>query len=212
MVGINVEKLQEFLDDEKNKFYATVGVTVLVGVLYTIFALVPKVMQFYEMMSTASDLKRKVEFVEREGKHLDKLKERLERLKAEDDDYSERFPGQKDIPDLLEEFASVARKSDVNIKSITPIEIKAPQPTKRRRAKAPAAKKTKKYFEEIPILITAKSGYHQLGHFVNDLETGNRLLTIEDLQMHGNRKDPWEHNAKIVLKAYVSVEDENKRK
>jgi Tfp pilus assembly protein PilO len=205
--------LQEFLDDEKNKFYATVGVTVLAGALYTIFALVPKVMQFYEMMSTTGDLKRKVEFVEREGKHLDKLKERLENLKAEDDGYSERFPSQKDIPDLLEDFASVARKSDVNIQSITPIEMKVPQPARRRRRdEAPAAREAKKYFDEIPILITAKSGYHQLGHFVNDLETGDRLLTIGDLQIQSNRKDPWEHNAKIVLKAYVSVEDEGNHK
>jgi len=62
----------------------------------------------------------------------------------------------------------------------------------------------------MPIMITAKSGYHQLGNFISNLENEKRIINIEDLQIKYDASSPRMHNVVIMMKTYVSIEDEGK--
>ena len=213
MTDLNLDSIRDMLRDEKSRTYLIIGVTVVIGALYLVLAFIPTVTGFIGSGSAARELEDNIEVVKNQAANMDKLQAQLDELRTEDKGFAKSFPKSKEMSVLLEEFAKMARESDVTILSITPQEAQKAAPAKtqtrvsRRRAKKAAAP-VKKYFEEVPILITARSGYHQLGHFVQVLEQGDRFITIRDLQIKADRRDPWMHDVKIVMTTYVSVEDE----
>ena len=99
---------------------------------------------------------------------------------------------------FLEELSQVAKASNVKILSITPMETK-----KTEEGDNP-------YYSVMLVKITAKSGYHQLGGFVSSLENGKRFIEIEDIIIKNDEGFPRRHDVEMVLKTYVSVENEEK--
>jgi Tfp pilus assembly protein PilO len=65
------------------------------------------------------------------------------------------------------------------------------------------------YYYEMPVLITAKSGYHELGGFIAEIETEKRFITIEGLKLEYNKSTPLRHNVNMTLKTYVSVDEDD---
>ena len=212
-MDFDLDSIRDMLRDDKSRTYLIIGVTVVVGALYLILAFAPAVTSFLGSGRTARELEDSVEVVKNQAANMDKLKAQLDDLRAEDKGFAKSFPKSKEMSALLEEFANMARKSDVTILSITPQEVRKPAParpqTKRSRRRTAKKKPAPKgYFEEVPIIITARSGYHQLGHFVQILEQGDRFITIRDIQINADRRDPWMHDVKILMTTYVSVDDE----
>ena len=99
-------------------------------------------------------------------------------------------------------MSSIAKTSKVKILSITPFALKAVK----------AEGKEIEYYKQMPILITAKSGYHQLGRFVSNLEKGGRFVTISDLRIQHDPAFPRMQNIRMELKTYVSVEPKKSKK
>ena len=100
------------------------------------------------------------------------------------------------MPRFLQGLAGIARKSNVKILSVTPHKLT----TKSK------GKESGQYYGTMPVVITAKSGYHQMGQFINDLEEGGRFVTVEDVQIQYDNNFPRKHNVKMVLKTYVAYD------
>lgn len=105
-----------------------------------------------------------------------------------------RLPGQDQVSSLLEDFSNVAEASGVKILRIKPLE--EPVPISKQ-------KPVNNAYSEFPILIEARAGYHQLGVFINKLETMDRFIKVTDLDMAGTDKDPRHHDIKIRIITYV---------
>lgn len=198
-----LQKLKELLSEERNRMYVISAATLAFSVFYLSFVIIPKTSEIARMARTVSDLKDNIKLVEGRAKKLDEMSAKLEALKKEQAGYAKQLPAEKEIPGLLEGLAAMALKSGVNIQSITPqamvdIEVRSTKDV---------------YYREMPLLLTAKSGYHQLGEFLGNLEGASRFITIETLRIQYDTKTPRAHNIRMVLKTYVSVGDENyKRK
>lgn len=198
--SINLDQIKDLLSDEKTRIQLAFGVTAALALLYLTFAVVPK---FFSLAETAREIKQlnaNIDLVNSRVKRLDEMTRNLKTLRAEVKGYAKGLPGKKEIPRFLEELSQMAKKSGVKILSITPEEIETPEPGKTQEGV--------EYYREMPILVTAKSGYHQLGHFINDLEEGERFVTIKDIRIQTDTKFPRKHNIKIILKTYVATEDE----
>ncbi|MBD3426179.1 MAG: type 4a pilus biogenesis protein PilO [Candidatus Omnitrophica bacterium] len=196
----NIEQIKEFLSDETMRSYMITGVAAVFIALYLSFAVIPKFTELSRTSRVVNDLNDKIDLVSSRVRRLNQTTKRLEALREEQASYAEQLPVEKDIPKLLEGLASMAKSSKVKILSITPSELRAD-------TKVPGSEK---YYKEMPIRITAKSGYHQLGHFVSNLERGKRLIIIKDLSIRNSSGTPRMHDVRIVLNAYVSVEEEEK--
>ena len=192
------DKIKVFFEDEQKKLYVTVGGVAVIVVLYLTFLMLPTYNNLSETTRSVKDLTHKIGLVESREKRFDEMTCRLNALKEEQGQYVKQLPDEKDIPSFLEGLASMAKESNVKILSVTP----QPFTTKG------LDEETVKYFREMPIVITAKSGYHQLGQFINKLEQGERFTEIQDLFVQYDGKYPRAHNVRIVLKAYVAVENE----
>ena len=192
-----IEDVKEFLSDENARNYIITGVAAVFIALYLSFAIIPKFTELSRTSRVVNDLNDKIDLVSSRVKRLNQTTKKLEALRKEQASYTEQLPVAKDIPKLLEGLSSMAKSSKVKILSITPSPL---------RADAKVAG-SEKYYMEMPVRITAKSGYHQLGHFVSNLELGKRLVIINDLGIKNSSKTPRMHDVRIVLNAYVSVEE-----
>jgi Tfp pilus assembly protein PilO len=105
-----------------------------------------------------------------------------------------RLPGQDQISSLLEDFSNIAESSGVKILRIKPLEDPAP---------ISKQKSANNSYTEFPILIEARAGYHQLGTFVNKIETMDRFIRITDIDVTGTDRDPRHHDIKMRIITYV---------
>ncbi|MBD3379495.1 MAG: type 4a pilus biogenesis protein PilO, partial [Candidatus Omnitrophica bacterium] len=121
----------------------------------------------------------------------------LNEMKKEMLSYEKLLPGQKDFPELLDGLASVAKNSGVTIQAIIPGKLSAVGPRKGESD----------FLKAMPVVISAKSGYHELGRFISDLESANRFISLENLSLKYDKRTPRLHDIRIVLKTYVSTED-----
>lgn len=191
------EKLKEVLGDEQARAYLYLGITAVLAVLYLTFVIIPKSTELSRTSGMVNELCGKIDRVNSRVKRLGVMTRKLGGLRVEMEGYSRALPGETEIPEFLEELSATARASRVKILSITPSEREG-------------AENGNGYYRELPVLVTAKSGYHQLGNFISDLEKGKRFVTIEDLRIRYNSRSPRAHDVKLVLKVYVSVAEEKK--
>ncbi|MGB2630126.1 MAG: type 4a pilus biogenesis protein PilO [Candidatus Omnitrophota bacterium] len=191
-----LEKVKGFLSNEDIRKYIIAGAAGIFAALYLTFVLVPKFGDMSKAAWIVSDLNATVNQLSTRIKRQDMMKGRLKELRDEYAGYSTKLPMEKEIPDFLDKVSEIAKNSKVKILSITPFELKAVE----------AAGKEVEYYKQMPILITAKSGYHQLGKFVSNLEKGGRFITISDLSIQHDAAFPRMHNVRMELKTYVSVE------
>ncbi|MFC1548987.1 type 4a pilus biogenesis protein PilO [Candidatus Omnitrophota bacterium] len=195
-----VEEIKELLAEETTRTYILTGVAAVFIALYLSFGVIPKFTELARTARSVNDLNDKIDMVTSRVKRLKQTTKRLNELRVEQKGYLEQLPAEKDIPEFLEGLAAMAKKSKVKLLSITPSALRAD-------AKAPGSAN---YYKEMPVRVTAKSGYHQLGYFISALEHGKRLVIINDLNIKNDAKTPWMHNVRIVLDAYVSIEEKKK--
>lgn len=187
-------KLRSILEDEKSRTYLLIGVTAVIAAFYFSFGIIPKATEMAKTARKVSSYNDKIDLVTSRVNRLDAINRKLVALREEYKGYSKSLPAQKEVPEFLEGLADIARTSKVKIQSITP--------TKTPDGETPSDK----YYVEMPVRITARSGYHELGHFISNLEKGERLVIIKDLSIRSDPGDPWMHNIRILLNAYVSVQ------
>lgn len=201
-IRAELQKIKELLSEEQNRMYVIGAATLIVSVFYLSFIIIPKTSEIAKMARAVSDLKDNIKLVESRAEKLDEMNSKLDALRKEQSGYAKQLPAEKEIPSLLEGLAAIALKSGVNIQSITPQDL------------VDVATKASKdvYYREMPLLLTAKSGYHQLGDFLSNLEGASRFITIETLRILYDERTPRAHNIRMVLKTYVSVIDENKKR
>jgi Tfp pilus assembly protein PilO len=97
---------------------------------------------------------------------------------------------ENEIPQLLESVSGLARDNSIRLLQITPV--------KSRDAKAPAAQQY--------VLLTLKldmiAGYHELGLFLNQLESGSHPVFADDFRIAPG--DDYQHQRiSLSLKTYV---------
>ena len=186
------DRVKELLQIKKFQGYLVLGAGAALLLIYLVFALIPKWSFFNKTLSDIKDLKEKISLVDGRIGRIDVLTNKLEKLTSEIESYSDGLPEQKELPQFLEELSLTAEESGVKILSITP---------------APPSKvdKSGEYYREAPIVITAESGYHELGDFISNLEESERFITIEDLLIRSDVKIPRKHKVTINLKTYVYI-------
>lgn len=96
-----------------------------------------------------------------------------------------------DLSSLLENISSIANKVNVRIMQIKPSRDLKDSDSKSGNA--------------VPVLITMEllSGYHNLGKFINDIENSDVLISIDELKILANAKDPLLQNVNLTLRTYV---------
>ena len=118
----------------------------------------------------------------------------IESYRGKVESYEKRLPAEQEIPSILENLSTMANGSNVKIIGIAPVQVSA---------KEAAAKNIGKIYKEIPILINAKSGYHELGIFLNNLESADRFMKVVDIEVRSSKASPKKHDTELIVCTYV---------
>lgn len=197
MIEPYIEKIKVFFSDEERKMYAVGACTLVVVVLYLTFIVLPKTGEIARLSRAVSDQRDQINLVMSRVKKMEENKAKLESLRSEQRSYVKQLPPEKEVPGFLEGLSSIAQKAGVGIRSITPCAFFQQEEKGAQEV----------YYREIPFLITAKSGYHQLGAFISNLDETDRFVAIEYVKIQYDEKSPHAHNVRMMLKTYIAVDD-----
>ena len=188
--------------DESKKKVLLIYIAAVCGIfiLYFLIFLKPSVTKLFSVIPKVRQRRIEMKVVTGDLEHRNKLELKIKNLEKKEDAYEKSFSKEKEIPMLLENLSKIAKSSGVKISGIKPINgspLRKPQ----------EAEKEKDY-QEVPIAVTAQSGYHELGKFINKLENDTRFMQVSDIKIEANDKNPRRHDIEFVVYAYTIRESE----
>ena len=147
------------------------SVTVVVIVLYTIFAYLPQARRLSEskqaVIAQQAELARAQEMLT----HFDELSDRSVRIDLEMQAMNAQFPEQPQIPELLRDVTRLATTCDLRNLQFAPLPLI-----------------DKETYAEQPVRITGTCHYHNLGRFISQLADQPRVIVARDVQITSRDK------------------------
>lgn len=107
------------------------------------------------------------------------VEKRLEALKV-------RLPNEKEIPPLYRTLSEAALKAGLDVALFQPKEPR-----------------TRDYYSEVPITISAEGGYHQVGEFFERVASLPRVVNVAELKLTGLSKGRRPLRADLTLATYM---------
>lgn len=96
-----------------------------------------------------------------------------------------QLPSDTEVPGLLED---ITNKGQLNGLTIATIDLQK--------------EKAQEFYVELPISITAKGSYHDLGAFISGMAGLPRIVTLHDFQITAKKDNPNSLDMKIIAKTY----------
>ena len=182
--------------DEKQKILVLAVGALIILIVYFQFLFRPRVKSLVLVSSQVTQTFKKLNQAKEDIANVPKFKRRIKELKGKISFYEKNIPAQKEIPVLLGELSRFAKDTKVKISAITP-----PGKTE---------KVSEEPYFEVPIHIKARAKYHNLGFFINKLETADRFMKISDIKIQTNSATPGLHNIQLIISAYYLPESKKK--
>ncbi len=97
-----------------------------------------------------------------------------------------RLPVEKEVPRLYRQISNLAIQSGLAVSLFQP---KDPKP--------------KDVYDEVPIVLNAEAGYHQLGKFLERVAKLPRIVTLNEFKLVGIQRPTGSLRAELNLATYV---------
>jgi len=197
-----IDEILKMLNLDKGKkdsrMYIIIASVIAVGV-YVFLLLMPAVSEFSKTRAHAAKERKNLERTERIFSNEKLYRKQLKDMEGKVNLYEEQLPVDHQVKLLLEELSKIAKESNVVIREIASMKAKDVQ-----QGKADG----KKPYQELPITVKAVSGYHELGKFVNKMESASRFMKISNIKIKTNRDNEREHAIFLVINTYVLLQGE----
>ncbi len=173
------------------------------GVYYT-YVLGPLFRRLKELGQTLQTTRVQLQHLELALASEPQLRQQQAQLSSQVASLRTVIPSEEELPSVIKLLSDVASHTNVKIKTIFPVRFLEPLPT------SPAAppKPEDHLYNEVPIQIDALAGFHQLGSFLSQVESGEYPMRIQSLRIMGNPKEPRRHEIKVTLSGYFATAQE----
>ena len=151
----------------------------------------PKIQTLAADLKTNKDNIQKIDYYRSES---ERLKEKVALLNA-------RVRSKEEMSQVLEEISSLANDNRVKIDQIIPNMDDTQS----------ILKNNHRNYSTLPIAIEAKSNFHNLGRFINKLETAEIFFTVGNLMITPG-DDTRQHSIKLTVNAIVYEPAKNEKK
>lgn len=187
-------KLPFNLKDNPRQLMIVIAViAVIAGYFYVKMLLLPQISVTMKSVKQVNTLRPEVKASENDIAKIDKLKREISASRSKIESYESMLPVEQEVPKLLESLSTMAKSSNVKIVGITPLASKQEE-------------SPEKIYQEIPIQISARSGYHELGKFLADLEGSDRFMKVADIDIRANKSSGKRHDVELLVLTYVLLE------
>ncbi len=185
-----------FSKDNKNLPFVVIGIVIFLFIYKFVF-IGPAIGTLSKLIPQASNIGSQISAAKKDINNKNNFMKELDGLQEKINTYKVKLPEEKEIPSILESLSDIAKDSDLKIDMID---------LKKDTFDAKQQKKDSLY-TVIPIVITAKCSYHQLGSFINKLENSERLIKVDDISIDGDKLNPRSENVKISISTYVLTKE-----
>ena len=193
-LGKYLAKLQDM--DQKNWYYILAGLLVLVFVLDYFILMKPQLGTLAKINPEIKILSDNLKRTKTDIARITEYKDQIQKLKEGVDALRLRVRTKQEVPIVLEKISRIANKNQVKVDQIMPNPL---------QQKVLLEGNDRTYFD-LPIIIEARSGYHDFGRFINELEKDETFFKIDEFTvaaMTGSRLNAVKLTLKKIGRAHV---------
>ncbi len=153
------------------------GYVVLVAVM-AFALLLPTMDDISTATAKRTELTKKRDEVKARAENRGMFESELEQLQADLKQALKELPNDREIPGLLSEIDSLARKSGLEVRKFQPL-----------------AEAVHEYYADVPVQIVMAGSFHEVAIFFDRVGKMNRIVSVEDIEM----TNPKEADAETTL-------------
>ncbi|MBI5144103.1 MAG: type 4a pilus biogenesis protein PilO [Candidatus Omnitrophica bacterium] len=195
---INLPKIDLKKDEKKTKILI-IAVSAFLLIMYFNFLFRPQITRLTGVLSGMGTVSRDLRIAQADISKIDQFRANIEAYREKVEYYEKRLPAEQEMPSILADLSNMAKGSNIKILSITPIPVSA--------SLKDADRTKKRIYQERPILINAKSGYHELGQFLSNLENADRFMKVVDIDVKTNKVTPKKHDVELVVSTFILLNE-----
>lgn len=186
--------LQELKENKSIKIISTVIVSYFVLIISFYLLIVSPKLSI--LIKVSSGIKVKERAVKKIGNYqglenkIEKAKNKMSELKLDIEYYEKMLPTEREIPRLLQYISQIARETNIKLIELEQLAEKKPE-------------EEQSLYVAVPIALTIGGDYHDLGLFMNKIETADRFMKIETFNISSDDETPLSHEARLLIHTYM---------
>lgn len=188
-------KVQDLINkiDEKNRYYVLIGILFFIFLLDYFLLMRPQLVTLTKINPEIKMLLQDIQKTQEDSQKLGSYQSEIKRLESALAETNSKVRSKNEVPVVLEQISRMANQSQIKIDQITPAH----------EDQSVLLEDNKRIYYALPILLEARSGYHDSGRFLNLLEQSNLFLNVTSFSIAAGKEDLRDHALKMNLQAIV---------
>ena len=186
-----IERLKKL--DPKYHYIILGGALLLVFLLNYFLLLKPLLGSLNKVNTQISELRHNLEDVKTDIARVGQNQDQLEKIRNQVNEVKVKIRSAQEVPLILEDISRIASAQGLKIDQLMPLKDQ----------KVLLAKQKDVEYYALPILVQARSPYHDLGRWLSQLEEEKIFYGIGSLSITANPKDTMRHQVQITIKAAI---------
>lgn len=191
-VNEQISKLISKINEQNPFLVVGIAAGIIIVLFYFVF-FQSKIKETTALGSEITTLQQTLDETKNNLQRLSQYNQELANLRKKIDDLGKKIKTKEEIPTALESLSDLAAQNGVKIQQMRPDEARGET----------VLKNTEGKFISIPVVIGARSSYHDFGKFVNTIEQSGIFLGISDFGVMVNLDDSNQHLIKIVMRLVI---------
>jgi type IV pilus assembly protein PilO len=189
IISAKIKKL-----DPKYRYVIFGAALLLVFFLNYLVLLRPLMGSLNKMSAKTSELRQNLQGVKTDMARIDQNRAQLEKIRSQINEVKIKIRTKQEVPLILEDISRAAAQTGVKVDQLMPLKD---------QQEVLAKSENIKYYS-LPILIQARSAYHDLGRFLSQLEADKTFYSIANLSITANPKETTRHMVQLTVKSVIS--------
>ncbi len=192
---INIaEKLSKLSD--QNRLYIFIGALMFAFFFDYLVLMRPQLATLAKISPENKVLSQDIQKAGEDIQKLETYKAEVARLKANIEEMNLKIKSKDEVPMILEHISLLADQNKVDVDQIMPAS----------HDQQVLLEDNSRMYLSLPVLVEARSGYHDFGRFLNDIEQDNISLGIRNFSVTATN-DTQYHALRVSLEAIVFEEE-----
>ncbi|BCO10348.1 pilus assembly protein PilO [Desulfolithobacter dissulfuricans] len=174
-------KLDTFIDekylplDKKVKLGITAALFLLPVLLFYFLIYMPGQDRIKKLNREKTALQTEIRKAKKAAANLPRYKKEMEELKRQFEEIAVVLPKKKEIPELLRNISDLGKSAGLDFLSFKP-----------------GKEIPRDFYAEIPINISIRGPYHNMGYFLDRVSKLDRLVTVNNIKMGSPKREGGE--------------------
>ncbi len=191
-ISEEISKLVSKINEQNPFLIVGIASGVIAVVFYFVF-FQSKIRETTALSAEIGNLSQSLEQTKSNLQRISQYNQELANLRVKIESFNKKIKSRDEIPVALENLSRLASDNGVKIEQMMPDEARSEV----------VFNNAEGNFVAIPIVIGARSSYHDFGRFINKLEAAGIFLGITDFGIAANSADSNQHLIKLVLRLVI---------